>query len=152
MKAIYDTTTAKLLPWPRIDEEPVVGLAPHLLEMTVTQEPQPAFDPATQRLEKTEVIDAEARTVTRGWNIIDIEAPTWTAESWLDHEGFGAMRLLGLLDLESQFGQQSPPKMQAVRAWINSIRAQYAETKSDWQPAPHTFESTMQEIEQWQTN
>ena len=75
-------------------------------------------------------------------------APTWTAESWLDHEGYGAMRLLGLLDLESQFGQQSPPKMQAVRAWINSIRAQYAETKSDWQPAPHTFESTMQEIAQ----
>jgi hypothetical protein len=84
-------------------------------------------------------------------------APTWTAESWLDHEGYGAMRLLGLLDLESKFGQQSPPKMQAVRAWINSIRAQYAETKSDWQPAPHTFESTMQEIAQqeiaqWQTN
>jgi hypothetical protein len=80
------------------------------------------------------------------------EPPSFTAESWLDHQGFGAMRLLGLLDLEGQFGQQSPPKMQAVRAWINSIRAQYAETKSDWQPAPHTFESTMQEIEQWQTN
>ena len=38
--------------------------------------------------------------------------------------------------------------MQAVRAWINLIRAQYADTKSDWQPAPHTFESTMQEISQ----
>ena len=74
--------------------------------------------------------------------------PTWTAELWLDHEGYGAMRLLGLLDLESKFGQQSPPKMQAVRAWINSIRAQYAETKSDWQPAPHNFEATMQEIAQ----
>ncbi len=73
---------------------------------------------------------------------------TYTAESWLDHEGYGAMRLLGLLDLESKFGGQAPPKMQAVRAWINSIRAQYAETKSDWQPAPHTFESTMQEIAQ----
>ena len=76
------------------------------------------------------------------------EPPTYTAESWLDHEGYGAMRLLGLLDLESKFGGQAPPKMQAVRAWINSIRAQYAETKSDWQPAPHTFESTMQEIAQ----
>ena len=75
-------------------------------------------------------------------------APSYTAESWLDHEGYGAMRLLGLLDLESKFGGQAPPKMQAVRAWINSIRAQYAETKSDWQPAPHTFESTMQEIAQ----
>jgi hypothetical protein len=80
------------------------------------------------------------------------EPPSFTAESWLDHQGYGAMRLLGLLDLEAQFGQQAPPKMQAVRAWINSIRAQYAETKSDWQPAPHTFEETMQEIAQWQTN
>ena len=78
--------------------------------------------------------------------------PTYTAEAWLEAQGYGAMRLLGLLDLESKFGQQSPPKMQAVRTWINSIRAQYAETKSDWQPAPHNFEATMQEIAQWQTN
>jgi hypothetical protein len=80
------------------------------------------------------------------------QGENFTAEAWLESQGYGAMRLLGLLDLESQFGQQAPPKMQAVRAWINSIRAQYAETKSDWQPAPHTFESTMQEIEKWQTN
>jgi hypothetical protein len=80
------------------------------------------------------------------------EPPSFTAEAWLEAQGYGAIRLLGLLDLEGQFGQQAPPKMQAVRAWINSIRAQYAETKSDWQPAPHTFESTMQEIAQWQTN
>ena len=89
----------------------------------------------------------------KGWlvtepPVVEEVLPTYTAESWLDHEGYGAMRLLGLLDLERQFGQQAPPKMQAVRAWINSIRAQYAETKSDWQPAPHTFEATMQEIAQ----
>ena len=100
--------------------------------------PQPAYDPATQQCE----------WVDGAWVVTAIPTPTYTAESWLDHEGYGAMRLLGLLDLESKFGQQSPPKMQAVRAWINSIRAQYAETKSDWQSAPHTFESTMQEIAQ----
>ncbi len=80
------------------------------------------------------------------------EPPSFTAEAWLESQGFGAMRLLGLLDLEGQFGQQAPPKMQAVRAWINAIRAQYAETKNDWQPAPHTFEETMKEIESWLTN
>lgn len=80
------------------------------------------------------------------------QSPEYTAEAWLENQGYGAMRLLGLLDLEAQFGGQAPPKMQAVRAWINAIRAQYAETKSDWKPAPHTFEETMQEIAQWQTN
>lgn len=89
----------------------------------------------------------------KGWLMIEPPVaeevlPTYTAEAWLEAQGFGAMRLLGLLDLESKFSGQAPPKMQAVRAWINSIRAQYAETKSDWQPAPHTFESTMQEIAQ----
>jgi hypothetical protein len=87
-----------------------------------------------------------------GWGIPP--APTWTAESWLDHEGYGAMRLLGLLDLEVQFMQAGaiPPKMQAVRAWINTIRAGYSTERSDWPQAPHTFEQTMQEATTWQTN
>jgi hypothetical protein len=93
--------------------------------------------------------------VRKGWEVYEPEPvveipPTFSSEAWLEHEGYGAMRLLGLLDLEVKFMQAGaiPPKMQAVRAWINTIRAQYAETKSDWQPAPHTFESTMHEIAQ----
>jgi hypothetical protein len=43
-----------------MDEEPVVGLDAHLLEMDVVQEDKPEYDNAAQRLEKTEVIDAEA--------------------------------------------------------------------------------------------
>ena len=148
MKVLYNTQTNTVLPWPRIDQEPVVGLDAHLLEMTVTQEPLPAYDPATQRLERTETINLKAKTVKRGWRVVENPPPSFTAETWLENQGYGAMRILGLLDLESKFGGQAPPKMQAVRAWINSIRAQYAETKSDWQPAPHTFESTMQEIAQ----
>jgi hypothetical protein len=82
------------------------------------------------------------------------QAPAYSAEAWLEHEGYGAMRLLGLLDLEVQFMQAGaiPPKMQAVRAWINTIRAGYSAERSDWPNAPHTFEQTMQEATTWLTN
>jgi hypothetical protein len=97
--------------------------------------------------------------VRKGWEVYQPEPepiilPTYSAEGWLEHEGYGAMRLLGLLDLEVQFAQAGAisPKMQAVRAWINRIRAEYSAERSDWPQAPHTFDQTMQEIAQWQTN
>ena len=43
MKLLYDTQTQKLIKWPRIDDEPVVGLAPHLIEMNVVQQEQPTW-------------------------------------------------------------------------------------------------------------
>jgi hypothetical protein len=97
--------------------------------------------------------------VRKGWEVYEPEPvvevpPTFAAEAWLEHEGYGAMRLLGLLDLEVQFMQAGaiPPKMQAVRAWINTIRAGYSTERSDWPNAPHTFEQTMQEATTWLTN
>jgi hypothetical protein len=97
--------------------------------------------------------------VRKGWEVYEPEPvvevpPTYIAEAWLEREGYGAMRLLGLLDLEVQFTQLGaiPPKMQAVRAWINTIRAGYSTERSDWPNAPHTFEQTMQEATTWLTN
>jgi hypothetical protein len=97
-------------------------------------------------------LSAEAAWANGKWMIP--QASTYSAESWLEHEGYGAMRLLGLLDLEVQFMQAGaiPPKMQAVRAWINTIRAGYSTERSDWPNAPHTFEQTMQEATTWLTN
>jgi hypothetical protein len=97
--------------------------------------------------------------VRKGWEVYEPEPvvevpPTYTAKSWLEREGFGAMELLALSDLESQFMQAGaiPPKMQSVRAWINTIRAGYSAERSDWPNAPHTFEQTMQEATTWLTN
>lgn len=81
MKLIYDTSTQALLPWPRIDDEPVIGLEPHLLEMTVVQEDEPTYDPTTEVLEQTQVIDTEAKTVTRGWNVVDLPPSVVSAEA-----------------------------------------------------------------------
>ena len=75
-KLIYDTTNEKLLPWPRIDNEPVVDLDSTLLEMELIEEEEPDYDLETEQLEATEVIDVEERTVVRGWEVIPIPAPT----------------------------------------------------------------------------
>ena len=128
MKALYNTQTAKLLPWPRIDEEPVVGLDAHLLEMTVTQEPQPAYDPATQRLEKTEVIDTEARTVTRGWSVVEMPPATVTAEEAVS-QFFSAYQIQALARLEMallQAGKPLGPAMTAAKTWLESVMLGWA--------------------------
>jgi hypothetical protein len=128
MKALYDTQTQKLLPWPRIDEEPVVGLAAHLLEMDVVQEDQPAFDPATQRLEKTEVIDADSRTVTRGWDVVEVPAPVFTAEQIVS-QYFSAYQIAALQRFEMALLQAGKPlgvKMSACKTWLESVMLGWA--------------------------
>jgi hypothetical protein len=153
MKALYDTQTQKLLQWPRIDEEPVVGLAAHLLEMTVVQEDKPAYDPATQRLEKTEVIDVEARTVTRGWSVVDVPVPTYTAEEHLRSVGLAGDRQPTLLYLRLNLqaaGKQSP-ELDALEAYLAGILDTFAtdpSPRSDWPQPPLTFEAAVQAARQ----
>jgi hypothetical protein len=149
MKALYNTQTNAILPWPRIDDEPVVGLDAHLLEMTVTQEPQPALDSATQRLEKTEVIDRAARTITRGWSVIAVPSPTYTAEEHLDAVGLGGNRQPTLLYLR-QAGAVSP-KLDATEQYLNTVLAMFAQDpapRSDWPAPSYTFEETVSQAVQ----
>jgi hypothetical protein len=75
MKLLYNQATATLSPYPRTDNEPVVGLDPTYLELDLIQVDQPKYDPITHRLEPTEAIDTNARTVTRGWELIKLPVP-----------------------------------------------------------------------------
>ena len=72
MKLLYDTTSDLLVPYPRDDDESVVGLDPRYLELTVIQEAQPSYDATMQRLEPDELIDLDALTVTRGWQLVEL--------------------------------------------------------------------------------
>jgi hypothetical protein len=135
MKALYNTQTQKLLPWPRIDDEPVVGLAAHLLEMDVVQEDKPEYDPATQRLEKTEAIDTDSRTVARGWNVVEVPVPTLTAETVVS-QYFSAYQIAALQRLEMsllQAGKPLGPKMTAAKNWLESVMLGWAMNPT---PAP----------------
>ena len=135
MKALYNTQTNAILPWPRIDEEPVVGLDAHLLEMDVAQESQPAYDPATERLEKTEVIDAEARTVTRGWSVVEAPLATMTAEEAVS-QFFSPYQTLALQRFEMallQAGKPLGPNMTAAKTWLEGVMISWAASPT---PAP----------------
>jgi hypothetical protein len=128
MKALYNTQTQKLLPWPRIDDEPVVGLAAHLLEMDVVQEEKPEYDPATQRLEKTEVIDSDNRTVTRGWNVVEVPVPMLTAEEAVS-AFFTPYQTIALQRLELALMTAGKPlgvKMTAAKEWLESVMLGWA--------------------------
>ena len=128
MKALYNTQTNAILPWPRIDEQPVVGLAAHLLEMTVVQEPQPDHDPATQRLEKTEVINTDARTVTRGWSVVEVPVETFTAEQVVA-KFFSAYQIAALQRLEMALLQANKPlgpAMSAAKTWLEGVMLGWA--------------------------
>jgi len=146
MKLLYNTETQSLLPWPRIDDEPVVGLDAHLLEMTVVQEDRPAYDPAAQRLEKTEVIDAEARTITRGWSVVEAPVATFTAPEWVDAQQFSGNRTTTMLYLKLQLDAASKfsHALTAVQAWLDQLIiagvTQPEQRRSDWAAAPYSFE------------
>ena len=88
-RLLYDTQTATLRPYPRQDDEPIVGLDPRYLVMQLIQEAQPAYDPATERLEPDEVIDLDALTVTRGWAVLPLDPPP-PPEPAADWSGFAA--------------------------------------------------------------
>ena len=89
-RLLYDTQTATLRPYPRPDDEPVIGLDPRYLSLALIQEPQPPYDQQAERIEPTEVIDLTALTVTRGWAIHPIvpPAPPEPTPDWLGFAGW----------------------------------------------------------------
>jgi hypothetical protein len=77
-------------------------------------------------------------------------APTYTANAWLEKEGYGPTQLVTLLDLAAQLqaaGKMSE-KLNAVKAWTNTILAEYVQSpapKEDWGAAPFLFNDTVAE-------
>ena len=153
MKLIYDTIGETLLPWPRFDDEPVIGLEPHLLEMTVIQEDEPTYHPATEVLEQTQTIDAEAKTVKRGWNVVDLPPTLYSAEEWLNAQGVGGARQPTLLYLRQSLAAASKesPSLNSLEQYLQMILALYAtdpSPRADWPMPPTTFEAAVQEAMQ----
>jgi hypothetical protein len=102
-------------------------------------------------LEKTEVIDAEARTVTRGWSVAEVPVATFTATEWVDQQKFDGNRPTTLLYLKLQLdaAQKSSPKLAAVQAWLDGMIIAGVtapdENRSDYPAAPYSLEAASQE-------
>ena len=76
--------------------------------------------------------------------------PSWTAEEWLNKEGYNSTGLVTLLDLSGQLisAGKSSPKLTAVKGWTDGMIAAYAADqapRSDWTNAPFGFTETTQE-------
>lgn len=87
-KIIYNTQTQGFQPYPRQDDEPVVGLAPHLHVYDVVVDPHPAYDANTQHLVAHEVRDYENKILRTTWQVRDtpVEAKAWPSvtELWAE--------------------------------------------------------------------
>lgn len=74
----------------------------------------------------------------------------YNAEEWLKNQGYDATQLVTFTDMERQLAEasKSSPKMSSVRTWANGILAEYVTnpvSKSDWTPAPFTFNQAITE-------
>ena len=75
MKLLYNTLTERLQPYPRGDNEDLVGLSAEYLIMQVVNAAQPAFDAETEIIVPAQITDTATKTVTNGWEIKPKPAP-----------------------------------------------------------------------------
>jgi hypothetical protein len=76
--------------------------------------------------------------------------PSYSANEWLEKEGYNSVVLVTLLDLETKLKESNKTsgKLTSVRNWINSILSQYIQDsspKSDWNDAPYNVQETVSE-------
>jgi hypothetical protein len=82
--------------------------------------------------------------------ILEERRPKVTAEKHIERQGYPAIRIVTLMDLEGKLVQlgKSSAKLSAVRSWLDSILGAFAanpEPRNNWPQAPFTFEETVQE-------
>lgn len=94
--------------------------------------------------------------VRKGWEIYTPEPvievpPTFTADEWVDSQGFYGKRPTTLLYLKLQLdaADKTSPKLAAVQAWLDAMIVAGVtapdERRSDWSAAPYSFEEASQE-------
>ena len=91
--------------------------------------------------------------VRKGWEVYEPEPepvipPTYTANAWLEKEGYGPTQLITLLDLQGKLiaAGKASQKLDSVRAWTDGILASFVQDespRSDWGSAPFAFSETV---------
>jgi hypothetical protein len=75
MKILFNTQTQKLVSWPRIDTESVIGLSNTLIEMEIIKNPLPNYNPYTQKLIRHQVVNFEKKTINITYDVENLETP-----------------------------------------------------------------------------
>lgn len=80
-KLLYSQSTATIKPYPRLDDQPIVGLDPDYLVLEKVEVAPISYDPATQSLSSSYVVDTENLEYRQEWVIEDLPpappAPDW---------------------------------------------------------------------------
>jgi hypothetical protein len=75
-KALWDLVDDKLVPYPRYDDEPVVGLDnERYITVTVVRKPLPAYDPKVEFLVPSEGVDLESLEYIYEWFVELLPVP-----------------------------------------------------------------------------
>jgi hypothetical protein len=108
------------------------------------------YDNQTRTESDQSVIDTLVR---KGWEVYEPEPvvevpPTFTANAWLEKEGYGPTQLITLLDLQGKLiaAGKASQKLNSVRAWTDGILASFVQDespRSDWGSAPFVFSETV---------
>lgn len=103
MKLLYNTQTQLLQPYPRDDDATVEGLDPVYQVFDVLQNAPPESVPAGYTFRPTQVIDTEAKTVTRGYEMVAITplpapvAAAYQVREYLIHAGISLSDIPALI-------------------------------------------------------
>jgi len=103
MKVIYCTETNQVSDYPRIDNDPVVGLDDCYLILDKIESVAPDYDPTTQSISSNWVIDLDSLEYRQEWQVIDLPpVPDW------DNFNLTFSTLPSLLQAETIANQNHP--------------------------------------------
>lgn len=143
MKILFHTPTGTTRPYPRSDNEPVVGLSAEYETFDLIEEPRPTYDSATHNLRRLpEAIDQTAKTVTRGWAVVEREVDPIVVTMRSFREACGLALVTEILafiasiqDVEERFKAQNAFEFAATVARDNPrvayIAAQLGKTDAE---------------------
>jgi len=81
---LYDTIAEEVVPYPRGDDEPVVGLDPRYVVLSIVKEEKPEV-PEGWRINETRTVDVDDLEWRHGWELIELPPPI---EPGPDYVGF----------------------------------------------------------------
>ena len=119
-KILYSQSIEQVKPYPRKDDQPVIGLDPDYLVLEQVETEQPAYDALTQTVTSTYVVDLDNLEYRKEWLIEAIPAPEPTP----DWDDFNAAMLVDV-NFNTYYGTglQSAP---AITTSIPTALAQVA--------------------------
>jgi hypothetical protein len=83
-------------------------------------------------------------------SVENTNTPAYTVDEWLTYQGFTAIKLIALMDLENKVYQanKQSPKLTETRSWLDSVTRAYItqpDNSNNWSSSPYTFDEVMLE-------